>query len=189
MKWFKSYKSLLIVLVLLSSCGISDLDLEQIKDYSVTRVFKLALAQFTIDQNDFLDTTGAEITVPVGEEAGFLFFINNPSLRDNLEKIEFELEINNKFNRDFEGKIQFLNANNVKTQSFDDINIKANDTLHKQTLTLFIANNTQFLNSSKIKFEVKILPSSDGSVLDPNVDETLKFKSVGVYYIKGEFND
>lgn len=189
MKWFKSYKSLLIVLVLLSSCGISDLDLEQIKDYSTTRVFKLALAQFTIDQNDFLDTTGAEITIPIGENAGFLFFINNPSLRSNLEKIKFELEVNNQFNRDFIGEIQFLDDNDNKTHVFDGITIKAKDSLHKQTLELTISNNIQFLNSTKVKFEVQLEPSSDGSVLDPNIDETLKFKSVGVYYIKGEFND
>ncbi|MGB0891203.1 MAG: hypothetical protein ACPGUU_02545 [Flavobacteriaceae bacterium] len=189
MRFHKLYKFTVIILLFLTSCGIGDLDFEQIEDYSTTRVFKLALAQFTVDQNDFLDLTGAEITIPIGEEAGFLFFINNPSLRSNLQKIEFEIEINNQFNREFKGKIQFLNNNNQETHVFDDINIKANDAAHKQTLTLIIANNTKFLNSTKVNFEVQLEPSSNGSVLDPGIQRTLNFRSTGVYYLTGKFND
>lgn len=169
------------------SCGINDLDLDQIKDYSTTRVFKTSLAYFTVDQKDFLDASGLEINVPVGEEAGFLFFINNASLRFNLEKIEIEIEINNQFSRDFEGKIQFLDANNNITQDFKDIKIKAKNSSHKQTLSLTIANNVHFLNSTKVRFEIKLKPSTNGSVLNTNVKETLNFKSVGIYYITGEY--
>lgn len=188
MNFFTKFR-LLIVIVLFSSCGINDLDFEQIDDYSALRVFKTSLTYFTVDQKDFLDTTGAEITIPVDEEAGFLFFINNPSLRSNLEKIEIELEIDNQFDRDFKGKIQFLDDNDIVTHEFDEIFIEAKNSQFKDTLSLLIKDNTRFLTSSKVNFEVELQASTNGSVLDPNVDQTLGFKSVAVYYIRGKLND
>lgn len=179
------FKFLLVFLVLLSSCGIDELDFDQANNYSAVRVFKASLVYFTASQGDFLDATGAEITVPIGDNAGFLFFINNPSLRSNLEKLEIEVEINNQFNREFKGKIQFFDENGVLTQEFDDLNIASKQTNYKNTFTLLIADNVSFLNSTEVRLQVELQPSTDGSVLNPANQETLNFKSTGVYYIKG----
>ena len=67
---------------------------------------------------------------------------------------------------------------------FDPIIVDANNQNFNQKETIDISGNTEFLSATKIRISVELSPSSDGSVLDPNVEQKLEFKSSGIFYLK-----
>lgn len=174
---------LLIFVWLMTSC-INDVDFNQIDDFSATPVFKTTLVYFTVTQIDFFDTVNSvELVTPLNDTSDFTI-LKNDFVKNNLLKTELEFKIINKFNRRFKVNISFLDANNNVTHSFSEFNISAKDESFTQKEEIIISTNPSFLSSTKVKVSIKLSPSTDGSVIDPNNPQTLEFNSGGTFYLK-----
>jgi len=173
----------LIFILMLSSC-VKHLDLSQIEDFSAKPIFESSLVYFTLDQVDFFDVVNSvELVTPIDDTSGFTI-LKSKFVKDNLIKTELNIEVNNQFDRRFTVNITFLDENDVETHRFDPIIINENNHNFKQIETVFISGNEQFLLSTKVRISIELSPSSDGSVLDPNIEQKLEFKSSGIFYLK-----
>lgn len=173
----------LIFILMLSSC-VKHLDFSQIEDFSATPIFESSLVYFTLDQVDFFDVVNSvELVTPIDDTSGFTI-LKSKFVKDNLIKAELNIEVNNQFDRRFTVNITFLDENNVETHRFDPIIINENNHNFKQIETVTISGNEQFLLSTKVRISIELSPSSDGSVLDPNIEQKLEFKSSGIFYLK-----
>jgi len=169
-----------LFLFLFTSC-LNNVNFNQIEDLSAEQVVKSSIVFFTLNQFHFL-TNNVEDRV-ITDVLPFSF-LDNPYLIDNLESAEIEFRINNQFNRDFTVDFEFLDENNVATLSFSTFNIASNNLNFVRKETILVSGNTQFLTSKKIRIIVNLLPSLDGSLLDPAINQTIKIRSAGTYYLK-----
>jgi hypothetical protein len=183
MKKLKRTPLFLIFILMLSSC-VKHLDFNQIEDFSAKPIFESSLVYFTLDQVDFFDLVNSvEVVTPIDDTSGFTI-LKSKFVRDNLISAELNIEVNNQFDRKFTVNITFLDSNNVETYRFNPIIVEENNQNFNHKETISISGNTQFLSSTKISVSIELSPSSDGSVLDPNIEQKLEFKSSGIFYLK-----
>ncbi len=183
MKKLKSTPLFLIFILMLSSC-VKHLDFSQIEDFSAKPIFESSLVYFTLNQVDFFDLINSvEVVTPIDDTSGFTI-LRSKFVKDNLIETELNIEVNNQFDREFTVNITFLDENNIETHAFDPIIVAENNPNFTQKETITISGNEQFLRSTKIRVSIELSPSSDGSVLDPNIEQKLEFKSSGIFYLK-----
>lgn len=183
MKKLKRAPLFLVFILMISSC-VKHVDFNQIEDLSAKPIIESSLVYFTLDQVDFFDLVNSvEVVTPINDTSGFTI-LNSKFVRDNLISTELNIEVNNQFDRQFTVNIVFLDNNNVEVHKFDPIIVAANNQNFSQKEAIDISGNEQFLSSTKIRISVELSPSSDGSVLDPNVEQKLEFKSSGIFYLK-----
>ena len=104
--------------------------------------------------------------------------------QENIIKAELEFVFNNTFERSFTSKVEFLDENDQVTYSFSTVNIPSNTNEVKHIETIVFSENKQFPSSAKVRVQLTISPSPEGSVLDLNNLKTLEVKSVGTYFLK-----
>lgn len=168
--------------ILISSC-VEPLDFNQADELEFNPVFKSTLIYFTVDQTDFIDLiTGVNFV----SNSSPLTVLKDPVIQENLLKAELEFVFNNTFDRDFTIEISFLDNNNQITYGFSPILIPPLSQNVKHLESITIADNQLFLSSTKVRVQIAISPSPDGSVLDPNNVRKLELKSAGTYYLKYE---
>lgn len=162
------------------SC-VNNVDFNQASDFSLQPVFKSPILFFTLNQFDFLDNSGE-----VNSVIDVLPFdiLENAYLKNGLVKVELEFKINNQFDRNFEVDLQFLDEGGVVTHSFSTFQINSRESNFTREETIIVLDSPQFLSSTRVKVTIKLLPSLDGSSLDPSVNQTLKFESGGTYYLE-----
>ena len=178
MKLFRKFPFLFFFLFL--SC-IKQLDFDQVNDVSISPTYKASLVYFTVNQTDFLLNT-TEIPTVTSE---FPFtIIDNSIIRENLKEVELEFEIRNEFPRNFRINLQFLDDNDLVTYTFSEFIIDSNALNFNRKVSIIIASNLRFLETTKLLFTISLLPSSDGSVLDPDIIQTLAFKLAGTYFFQ-----
>lgn len=166
-----------------SSC-MKHVDFDQVDDFSATPVFKSSLVYFTLNQVNFFDVVNSvEIVSSINDVSGFTI-LKSSFVRNNLIRAELNFEINNQFNRRFTVNIEFLDDYNTITHTFNPPVVSANNEEYTFKEKIEIANNQLFLSSTKVRVSIKLSPSNDGSVIDPNVEQTLVFKSAGTFYLK-----
>jgi len=183
MKKLKSTPLFLIFILMLSSC-VKHLDFSQIEDFSAKPIFESSLVYFTLNQVDFFDLINSvEVVTPIDDTSGFTI-LRSKFVKDNLIETELNIEVNNQFDREFTVNITFLDEHNVETHTFDPIIVTENNHNFKQIESITISGNDQFLKSTKIRVSIELSPSSDGSVLDPTIEQKLEFKSSGIFYLK-----
>lgn len=166
-----------------TSC-LDHVDFSQIEDASFKPVIESSLVYFTLNQIDFFDSVNsAEVVTPINDTSGFTL-LKSKFVNENLVRAELTFKVNNQFNRRFTVNITFLDDANNETHKFNPIIVgeNNNDFTHQEDFN--ISGNQQFLSSTKIRISIELSPSSDGSVIDPNVDQKLEFKSSGIFYIK-----
>ena len=100
----KRYIFLIFSLSMFYSC-VDNLDFDQI-EYSATPVYNSPIVYFDLNQNNFIDpTTNTDITA-VSDITDFTY-LDNSFVRDNLQRVELNFEINNQFdNRSFSFSIE-----------------------------------------------------------------------------------
>ena len=172
----------LVCIFLLSSC-MKQVDFDQIKDLTFTPVFKASVMHFTLNQVTFFDRINSlEIITPINRTSSFVS-LNSSFVRNNLEEVHLEFEINNEFNRNFTAIFEFLDDNNVVTHSFQTFNIAANNLKYLHQEKIIVSGNQQFLSSTKIRAFIRLLPSTNGALIDPNVEKKLVFKTAGTFFL------
>ena len=103
-------------------------------------------------------------------------------LKDNLVELAIDFEIENGFNRSFLVDFIFLDEDENITYDIDDFSINAGDLDYSSTRSILIETTPEFLNSTKIRVDVFLSPSS--TILNPDVEKTFMFRSSGTFYIK-----
>jgi hypothetical protein len=174
---------ILVVIWLMTSC-VKHVDFEQVDQFYLGPVFQSSLVYFTLNQINFFDTVNSvELVSPIDDVSGFTV-LKNSFVRENLIKAQLEFEINNQFDRRFTVDIEFLDDDDKVTHKFSQFIVTANDHNFKRLEIIEISNNQAFLTSTKVKVSIELSPSSNGSVIDPNQEQTLTFKSAGTFFLR-----
>jgi len=176
----KRYLLLIFSLSTLYSC-VDNLNFDQI-EYSANPVFNSPIISFDLNQNNFIDPN-TNTDIPTVLDVTDFTYLDNSFVRDNLEKVELNFEINNQFdNRSFSFFIEFLDANDNATHPVINFITQPNQLLVPPIETILISNNQDFLRTRKIRVRIEM---STGTVpLSPTVIQNLSFKSAGTFYVR-----
>ena len=164
-------------LLTITSC-VDNLDFSQIEDYSVTPKYTVSLTYFTILPFQFFNQSGIQ-EFQKTDITDFRVFENSYT-RDNLVKVDFNVEIKNEFDRDFTLKIAFLDGNNNLTHRFKEIKVNANNLNYKFDETIEVSVNPNIKNTTKVRVTI-----IDNSALPLDATDTteFEFKSSAKIYI------
>ena len=138
------------------------------------------LVFFKLDQRDFLDENNQEISV-VSDITDFRV-LDNTVLKENLVELAIDFEIENRFNRSFLVNFIFLDEDENITYNIDDFLINSGDLDYSSTRSIVIETSPEFLNSTKVRVDVVLSPSS--TMLNPDIEKIFKFRSSGTFYLK-----
>ena len=159
---------------ILFSCT-GNLDFSQIEDYIATPEYTWSLISFTLLPFNFFNQTTGNQKFKLIEKSSF-GLSERGLLADALVKIDFNAEIINEFNNDFTIQLNFLDANNIPTYSFQDIIVSASDTNFDFFETVEVNNNPKIKNT--VRFEAIVTINNPLTVLDPSdLSTEFKFKS------------
>jgi hypothetical protein len=159
---------------ILFSCT-GNLDFSQIEDYRATPEYTGSLISFTLLPFYFFNQTTGNQKFKLIEKSSF-GLSERGLLADALVKIDFNAEIINEFNNDFTIQLNFLDANNIPTYSFQDIIVSASDTNFDFFETVEVNNNPKIKNT--VRFEAIVTINNPLTVLDPSdLSTEFKFKS------------
>ena len=176
----KRYLLLIFSLSALYSC-IDNLNFDQI-EYSATPVYNTPLVSFDLNQSNFIDPN-TNTDIPIVSDITDFTFLDNSFVRDNLERVELNFELNNQFdNRSFSFSIEFLDANNNATHPIINFTTQPNQLLVPPIETILISNNQDFLRTRKIRVSVEM--STSTTPLSPTIIQNLSFKSAGTFYVR-----
>ena len=165
-------------LCFLISCT-DNLNFDEI-NLNVEPVLTAPLIYFDLDQNDFFDYT-SDTEIPLITDTSDFRVFKSSAIRNDVFKVVFDFEIENRFDRSFEVNIVFCDGNDNITRTIPSFNIAAQDLNYVVSDSIEIAAFPVFLTSRKVKVEVKLNPSS--SQIDPNIYQIIKFKSTGTFYL------
>lgn len=177
---WKRYIYLTVSLFALFSC-VDNLDFDQI-EYSATPIYNAPIISFDLTQNNFIDpNTNTDIT-NVSDDTDFTY-LESSLIRDNLERVELNFEINNQFDeRSFTIFIEFLDENNTPTHPVINFTVQPNQLLIPPVETILISTNQNFLRTRRVRIRAEM--STGTSALNPNIIQHLSFKSAGTFYVR-----
>ena len=178
------FKKLLFLFLLFSttiSC-VDDLDFSQIEDYNTVQEFTSSITYFKILPFQFFNQTGVHET----ERTDVTDFkiLENGYFRDNLIRLDFNIEIKNEYDNDFTIQVDFLDNNNFLTHKFQEIKVNANNLDYKFSETIKTSDNRNITNTVKVRVTVKIDNSS--TPLNPSDTSEFEFKSSAKIYLNAE---
>ncbi len=169
---------LLFILPLFVSC-INNADFDQIS-VNPTPNLLFPLVFFELNQLDFLDdVTNTEITFVT--DVTDVDFFQTSTVRDNLIRMDINYEITKTFERRFIFLIEHLDSNGVVVFTHEPIGIGALTTSAEGFLSIDLNVNPDVLNTTQIRITTTIVP---GTVLDPNIENTITFKSTGLFFLR-----
>ena len=175
---------LILSLFLIFSSCTKQLDFSQAEDFSFAPIVESSLVFFTLNQLAFFDEINSvEAVAPIEDVTGFSVLQSN-FLQNNLTTVDLSFEVNNEFDRDFIVTVAFLDALDVEAYVLAPIAIPKNTQDVKYNERIPISGNTPFLRATKIRVSIQLSPSSDGTVLDPSIEQTFVFKSSGIFYLR-----
>ncbi len=171
---------LLLLFIVFSSC-VKDLDFKQAEDLSITPVFNSSLVFFTLNQSNFLDTTGLIETQSISDISDFRVF-DNDFIQENLIGINFDIEVKNEFDRGFIANIDLLDENDAVVYQLTTLNIAATqlDFTHKEVIDL--STNQALLDVTKIRVIISLAPSI--ILLNQNDPSEFEFKSSFTLFVE-----
>tara|TARA_B110000027_G_scaffold39762_1_gene43898 strand:- start:1344 stop:1883 length:540 start_codon:yes stop_codon:yes gene_type:complete len=143
-------------------------------------IVSLPIVYFELNQNNFLDENDQEISA-VSDITVFRI-LETTILKENLVELKIDFEVENRFNRMFTVKIFFLDNNDNITHTVDEFTIEAGDLNYTATRTILIESTPEFLNSTRFRTDVILLPASTN--LNPAIEKVFKFRSSGTYYLR-----
>ena len=176
----KHFFFLVFSLFLCVSC-IKDIDLKQAENLEFTPTLVAALVNTNIKQTSMVNSLGIEQT-EFKDVSRFDVF--STSAFNKVQKMVVNFEVTNPFNRQFTLLLTFFDDNSVITYQFPLLIAPENVINHKFSHEIVIANFPSILNSKNLDTTIRLLPSSDGSIININEDKTFKFISSGTFYLK-----
>lgn len=172
---------LVSIFILFTSC-VSEVDFDQSDELTIEPTYVASLFYFTFDQSQFLaDVGNMPLTITDSSNTP----LNASSIaNEHLTKAEIHFKVSNTFNRSFVIRMRFFDVAGNSTFIFLPITVLPNtpNQLFKQTIQG--VDLAQFVQSQNASIEVVLLPSSDGSVIDPTIPKLLNVQVSGIF----EFN-
>ena len=143
-------------------------------------IVSLPIVYFELNQNNFLDENDQEISA-VSDITVFRI-LETTILKENLVELKIDFEVENGFNRMFLINMFFLDDDDNITHTVDEFTIEAGDLNYTATRTILIESTPEFLNSTRFRTDVILLPASTN--LNPAIEKVFKFRSSGTYYLR-----
>ena len=161
----------------MSSC-VDELDFSQADDYNITPENTVSLTYFTVLPFQFFNLSGVQESEK-SDTTDFRLF-DNSYIRDNLVKLDFNVEVKNEFNRSFTVQIVFLDANNNITHRFNEIKVGANNLNYIFFESIEIGTNQNIKNTTRVRV---IIIDNLGTSLNPSDTTEFEFKSSVKLYL------
>ena len=168
------------LLLFLSSCS-DNLNFNQLDDLVITPVYTSSLAYFTILPFQFFDETGTVQQSEISDISGFRVF-ENIYIKNNLVRIDFNVEVKNEFERDFTLNVEFLDDNNNITYKFSPLNIDATNLDYTYLEEIDVVANKNIKNTTQVKINARIENST--TPLNASDTKEFEFKSAVTLYIE-----
>ena len=165
-------------LCFLISCT-DNLNFDEI-NLNVDPILTAPLIYFELNQDDFYNSTTATEIPLITDTSDFRVF-KSSAIRNDVFKVVFDFEIENRFDRSFEVNIVFFDGNDNITRTIPSFNIGAQDLNYVASDSIDVAASSIFLTSRKVSVEVKLNPSS--TQIDPKIYQLIKFKSTGTFHL------
>ena len=127
--------------------------------------------------------TGAEITNGLSDVSDFRI-LENPYLRDNLQKIIIDIEVKNEITRDFTAVTEFLDDNGTVIYTLSTLNVPPQNEAFTYQESIEVRLNPIILNTRKTRTSVTI--SGAAKPLIENDPRAFELKSAGTYFIAAE---
>ena len=102
---------LLLLLVIVTTSCIKDIDFDQAGDISLQPEIQASLLIFEIDERDFIDPE-TNLQKLIIRDTVRLEFLDDDYIQSDLEKVEFSFKFRNTFPQSFNNRILFLSENN-----------------------------------------------------------------------------
>ncbi len=173
--------SLILSFFMLSSCYES-LDFNQVENYVHKPIVTSALTYFKVLPFQFFDTSNVQQS-QIQDVTDFKIFETN-YIKDNLARIDFNVEIKNEFDREVTFNVEFLNNSNNVVYTFTPIVVQSNDLDFMYLETILIASNQNVLNAGKVR--ITAILENTGVALNPSDTSEFEFKSSVTLYIESE---
>lgn len=164
------------------SCA-ETLDFNQIDDYVTKPIFTGSLTYFTVVPADFFDSSGTIQQNSISETTNF-DALQSQFVRENLVKLDLDVEIKNEFNREVTIRVEFLN-NNVTVYTFTPIIIQGSTVQFKYKEEIEIAATPSILNTTHVKITAEL--ENTGIQMNLNDPSEFEFKSSVTLYIESSF--
>ena len=165
-------------LCFLISCT-DNLNFDEI-NLNVDPILTAPLIYFELNQDDFYNSTTATEIPLITDTSDFRVF-KSSAIRNDVFKVVFDFEIENRFDRSFEVNIVFFDGNDNITRTIPSFTIVPQDLNYVASDSIDVAASSIFLTSRKVSVEVKLNPSS--TQIDPNIYQLIKFKSTGTFHL------
>lgn len=169
---------LLVILPFFNSC-INNADFDQI-NVDVEPILEFPLVFFELDQLDFLDDTGT-IEIAAVTDVTDIDVFTSSTVRDNLGRVDLIFQIRNRFERGFQVEVDFLDANDNVTYSFQNISVPDGLNFVEIRENIVVSQNPNILGTTKVRVIINLTASS--VQLDPDIERSFEFRSVGVFYL------
>lgn len=171
--------SFILSLFIFTSCT-DNLDFNQLDDYILKPVYTSALTYFTVVPPQFFDAAGVQ-QFEVSSQAEFGVF-ENKFFRDNVVKLDFNMEARNEFDKNISVKIEFLDKGNNTVYNFSPIEIESKDLNYIYLEEIDISTNPNVVNTATVKITAEI--ENTGTPLNQTDDNKFVFKSSATIYIE-----
>jgi hypothetical protein len=182
--------SVILCTILFFSCS-SPLDFDQLNQYSPNQVIAVPFILFTVNDTNF-DSTVAP--VPSIFERSDFKILDGTFLKESLVQLEFDFEIKNGINRDFDIEIIFRELDpNASDPSIDG------RVVHREELNQVTSSNQGFQQKiivtaaqypdivNFLRVEIKLTLEDDSTPIDPADAGALEFKSGITVHLKAKF--
>lgn len=174
-------KLLLISFFLLFTSCVKEVDFNQSDDLSIQPKYVASIVHFTINQDKFIDDLGNEL-VKISEN--FSTPLNTSSVaNENITKAEIQFKTSNTFNRTIIVVLKLYDAVGNATFTFNPITLNPNTSNKIQTQIIQGFDLKNFSRSNMASIEVLLLPSSDGSVIDVNIQKFINVQVSGIFHL------
>jgi hypothetical protein len=173
----KKLMSILFCFLAMISC-VDNLDFSQIEDYNITPEYTVSLTYFTVSSAQFFNQAGVQESIK-SDITGFRIF-DNSFTKENLVKLDFNVEIKNEFDREFTLQIDFFDDNNNLTHRFNEIKVNASNLNYKFQETVEVRANPNIKNTTIVRV---VIIDNSAEPLDASATTEFEFKSSAKIYI------
>tara|TARA_B110000967_G_scaffold192894_1_gene219912 strand:+ start:113 stop:685 length:573 start_codon:yes stop_codon:yes gene_type:complete len=179
------FRVLILVVFFINSSCVKGVDFEQSTPVVITPIVEVGLAYINLIVPDFLNPLGGEISLVT--DSFFLEELSEDFLNDYLVRADFNIEVINSLNKDFEIQIDFLDSSNSLQHSFILYidNSPSNSPITSKHSEVFVDSKLEALKASnKLDIKISMLSNPTASVLTSGSIGSIVFKSTVVLYFE-----
>ena len=171
--------SFVLLLFLLQTSCVKDVDFDQANGFTLTPVFNSSFIYFSFFESD-LDNTNLSSEITVVDSIDFLqnwYF-------ELVVRLDFEFKINNEIDKEMIVQVSFLDTDRNNIFDFQPLRIPSGISDFSAFEEIDIIHNSQILDARFISISAIV---TDSSNIDFNSTNEFEFRSTVKIYIENEF--